>query len=143
MDDVAVALANRVQLTTDGHKAYLEAVEGAFGADIDYAMLIKIYGSRAEGVKGRYSPAECTGVEKKRIEGKPDPGAHLALTTSSARTSRCGYNRRFTRLTNAFSKKFENHAHMVALYTFGITSSAFTRRFACRPRWPPEFPRRS
>ena len=72
MQDVADRVANRIQLTSDGHKAYLEAVEGAFGADIDYAMLVKIYGASSESAKGRYSPAECIGVMKTRIEGKPD-----------------------------------------------------------------------
>ena len=71
MDDLASRLANRVQLTSDGHKAYLEAVEGAFGADVDYAMLNKIYGSSPESAKGRYSPAECS-AKKQRIEGDPE-----------------------------------------------------------------------
>jgi hypothetical protein len=72
-DSVASRLATRVQLTSDGHKAYLEAVEGAFGADVDYAQLVKMYGATAENAKGRYSPAECTGIKKTIIEGKPDP----------------------------------------------------------------------
>src|SRR3984893_8338132 len=69
MDDLASRLANRVQLTSDGHKAYLEAVEGAFGADIDYAMLVKLYGTASESAKGRYSPAECIGAHKEPVEG--------------------------------------------------------------------------
>src|SRR6202521_4452164 len=73
MDDLAKRLANRVQLTSDGHKAYLEAVEGAFGSDVDYAMLVKLYGETSEGAKGRYSPAECIGARKTPIEGNPDP----------------------------------------------------------------------
>ena len=73
IDNLAVRLANRVQLTSDGHKAYLEAVEGAFGADVDYAQLVKLYGASPESAKGRYSPAECTGAIKTPIEGKPDP----------------------------------------------------------------------
>src|SRR5439155_9130307 len=73
MDDLKARLANRVQLTSDGHRSYLEAVEGAFGADVDYAQLIKIYGNAPESAKGRYSPAECTGAKKTRIEGNPDP----------------------------------------------------------------------
>ncbi len=116
MDDVAARVANRVQLTSDGHKAYLEAVEGAFGADVDYAMLIKIYGASSDSNKGRHSPAECTGAIKTPIGGKPDM-AHVS--TSYAERSNLTmrmHNRRFTRLTNAFSKKFENHAHMVAIY---------------------------
>jgi len=73
MDDLRSRLANRVQLTTDGHKSYLEAVEGAFGGDVDYAQLVKLYGPTSDSAKGRYSPAECTGIKKTSIEGKPDP----------------------------------------------------------------------
>src|SRR5271170_7829784 len=116
MNDVAMRLANRVQLTSDGHKAYLEAVEGAFGADIDYAMLIKLYGASSDSAKGRYSPAECTGANKTPIEGQPE-AKHIS--TSYAERSNLTmrmHNRRFTRLTNAFSRKFENHAHMVAIW---------------------------
>lgn len=117
MDDVRARLANRVQLTSDGHKAYLEAVEGAFGGDIDYAMLIKLYGAVPESAKGRYSPAECIGARKERIEGNPDM-AHVSTSYSERQNLTMRMQmRRFTRLTNAFSKKFENHAHMVALYT--------------------------
>jgi IS1 family transposase len=115
MDDLRSRLANRVQLTSDGHRAYLEAVEGAFGADVDYAMLVKIYGNAPEAVKGRYSPAECTGAGKERIEGNPDP-KHVS-TSYGERQNLTMQMRRLTRLTNAFSKKFENHMHMVALYT--------------------------
>jgi len=116
IEDLAARLANRVQLTSDGHKAYLEAIEGAFGADVDYAMLVKLYGATPESFKGRYSPAECTGIKKKKIEGKPDE-KHISTSyvERSNLTMRMA-NRRFTRLTNAFSKKFENHAHMVAIY---------------------------
>ena len=116
MDDLASRLANRVQLTSDGHKAYLEAVEGAFGAGIDYGMLVKIYGASSESAKGRYSPAECTGARKERIEGNPDP-KHISTSYSERQnlTMRM-HMRRFTRLTNAFSKKIENHAYAVALH---------------------------
>ncbi|MGJ0397223.1 MAG: IS1 family transposase [Methylocystis sp.] len=116
MDDVASRVITRIQLTSDGHKSYLEAVEGAFGADVDYAMLVKLYGNAPESFKGRYSPAECTGIKKTKIEGKPDE-KHISTSyvERSNLTMRMA-NRRFTRLTNAFSKKFENHAHMVAIY---------------------------
>jgi IS1 family transposase len=117
MDDLRSRLANRVQLTSDGHKAYLEAVEGAFGGDVDYAMINKIYGTAPDAAKGRYSPAECIGVKKERIEGDPDP-KHVSTSFAERQnlTMRM-HMRRFTRLTNGFSKKFEHHVHMVALYT--------------------------
>ena len=117
MQDVAGRLAGRVQLTTDGHKAYLDAVEGAFGADVDYAQLVKLYGDVPENAKGRYSPADCTGIRKTRVEGKPD-SAHISTSYVERQnlTMRMSM-RRFTRPTNAFSNKAENHAHMVALYT--------------------------
>jgi hypothetical protein len=117
MDDLRDRLANRVQLTSDGHKAYLEAVEGAFGGDIDYAMLVKLYGTTSEGAKGRYSPAECIGAWKEPIEGKPDP-KHISTSYAERQNLTMRMQmRRFMILTNAFSKKFENHMHMVALYT--------------------------
>lgn len=116
MDDLRARLANRVQLTSDGHRAYLEAVEGAFGGDVDYAQLVKLYGESPEAEK-RYSPAVCTGARKTKIEGNPDP---KYISTSFAERQNLTmrmHMRRFTRLTNGFSKKFENHVHMVALYT--------------------------
>lgn len=116
IQDVADRLANRVQLTTDGHKAYLQAVEDAFGADVDYGQLVKAYGAPPEGEK-RYSPAQCIGASKRRVEGKPDTKQISTSHVERSNLSMRMHMRRFTRLTNAHSKKFENHCHMVALYT--------------------------
>lgn len=117
MDDLRDRLANRVQLTSDGHKAYLEAVEGAFGSDVNYAQLVKLYGAAPESAKGRYSPAECIGARKERIGGSPDP-KHISTSYAERQNLTMRMQmRRFTRLTNGFSKKFENYMHMVAIYT--------------------------
>lgn len=116
MDDLRSRLATRVQLTTDGHRAYLNAVEEAFGDDIDYAQLIKLYGEAPEAAKGRYSPAECIGAKKERVTGNPDE-AHVSTSyVERSNLSIRMHMRRFTRLTNAHSKKFENHAWAVSLH---------------------------
>jgi IS1 family transposase len=116
MHDLAGRLKNRVQMTTDGHRPYLTAVEDAFGSDIDYAMLHKIYGAAPDGPETRYSPAVCMGTKRAVISGKPDYN-HISTSFAERQnlTMRMGM-RRFTRLTNAFSKKLENHEHSVALH---------------------------
>ena len=123
IDDLASRLAHRIQLTSDGHRVYLQAVEAAFGGVVDYAMIVKHYGSAPEGNTTRYSPAQCLGVTRGTVSGRPDE-KHVSTSFAerSNLTLRMGC-RRFTRLTNAFSKKVENHAHAVALhmmfYNFG------------------------
>lgn len=122
IEDRAGRLANRVQLTTDGHKPYLTAVDRMFGEEINHAQLVKIYGADVEGQK-RYSPAQCIGTRTQTVVGDPDP-RHISTSyvERSNLSIRMG-TRRFTRLTNAFSKKVENHAAAVALffmyYNFG------------------------
>ena len=117
MDDLRERLANRVQLTTDGLRAYVEAVEAAFGGEIDYAMLVKLFGKGGGESERRYSPAECIGARKVVVQGDPDPDR---ISTSYVERSNLSMRmgmRRFTRLTNAFSKRIGKHADMVALYT--------------------------
>lgn len=124
MHDIAKRLANRVQLTTDGHKGYLVAADGAFNEKIDYAMLVKLYGDTNEKTpEKKYSPGECCGTEQTIVCGNPGP-AHISTSFVERQhlTMRMSM-RRFTRLTNGFSKKVQNHAHAVALhfmyYNFG------------------------
>jgi IS1 family transposase len=117
IEDLASRLANRVQLTTDGHKAYVSAVEGVFGADVDYAMLVKIYGpAQGAAQERRYSPAECCGAIKETVCGNPDENhfstSHVERQNLSMRMGM----RRFTRLTTGFSKKVENHEYALAIY---------------------------
>lgn len=117
MEDCASRIKGRVQLTTDGHRAYLEAVEGAFGADIDYATLQKIYGASEETITAkRYSPAKCIGCDMKVVSGNPDP-QHISTSYVERQNLTMRMQmRRFTRLTNGFSKKLDNHAYAVALH---------------------------
>ncbi len=116
MEDCASRIHGRVQVTTDGHKAYLEAVEGAFGMDVDYAQLQKIYGAPSDEETRRYSPAKCIGTDMKVVSGNPDP-KHISTSYVEGQnlSMRMGM-RRFTRLTNGFSKKIENHIAAVAIY---------------------------
>jgi IS1 family transposase len=136
MTDLAGRLRHRVQLTTDGHGAYLHAVEGAFGSEIDYAMLVKLYGIPPEAER-RYSPAECIGVEVRPVQGDPDPD-HISTSYIERQnlTMRMGM-RRFTRLTNAFSKKVEKHAAAVSLhfmhYNFARPHKTLSRPYPTTP----------
>lgn len=116
IDDLASRLVHRVQLTTDGHKPYLEAVEGAFGSQIDYAILEKLYTNPPSEGATRYSPAQCCGTRTRRVMGDPD-GQHISTSYAERMNLQIRMGmRRFTRLTNAHSKKVENHRHALALY---------------------------
>lgn len=132
LGDLASRLANRVQLTSDGHGPYLQAVEEAFGADIDYAMLVKIYGEPTGGL-GRYSPGECVGAEKRRVEGRPDPEHISTSYVERQNLTMWMHMRRFTRLTNAFTKKAENHAHAVALHMMAYNFVRIHGSLRCTP----------
>lgn len=132
MKDLAGRLANRVQLTTDGHAMYLDAVPTAFGRDIDYSQLIKIYGKNPE-TEVRYSPAQCTGVRAKEVIGYPE-GKYVSTSYVERQNLTMRMNmRRFTRLTNAFSKKVENLGHAVALHFMYYNFCRIHQSLRCTP----------
>ncbi len=133
MDDLKSRLANRVQLTSDGHRAYLDAVEEAFGADVDYAQLVKMYGSAPESTKGRYSPATCTGIKKMKIEGEPDINKVSTSYVERQNLTMRMHMRRFTRLTNGFSKKVSNHEASIALHFMYYNFVKMHKTLKCTP----------
>lgn len=133
MDDLKSRLDNRVQLTSDGHRAYLDAVEEAFGADVDYAQLVKMYGSAPENAKGRYSPATCTGIKKMKIEGEPDINKVSTSYVERQNLTMRMHMRRFTRLTNGFSKKVSNHEASIALHFMYYNFVKIHKTLKCSP----------
>lgn len=133
MDDCAKRISNRVQITTDGHRAYLDAVENAFGADIDYAMLQKIYGVPSDEETRRYSPAKCIGCDLKVVSGDPDPKHVSTSYVERQNLTMRMQMRRFTRLTNAHSKKVDNHRHSVALHYMHYNFCRVHQTLRCTP----------
>jgi IS1 family transposase len=132
MLDLAGRLSNRVQLTTDGHRAYLTAVESAFGSDVDYSMLVKMYGEAPEA-DTRYSPGECIGCKREKIIGNPNPNYVSTSYVERQNLSVRMAIRRYTRLTNAFSRKIENHSAAVALNYFAYNFIKIHRTLRCTP----------
>ena len=132
MEDCASRITNRVQITTDGHRMYLDAVENAFGADIDYAMLQKIYGAPTDN-ETRYSPATCIGCDMKVVSGNPDPKHVSTSFVERQNLTMRMQMRRFTRLTNGFSKKADNHRHMVALHYMYYNFCRVHQTLRCTP----------
>jgi hypothetical protein len=132
MDDCASRIRNRVQITTDGHRAYLDAVENAFGADIDYAQLQKIYGAPSEN-DTCYSPATCIGCDMKIVSGDPDPKHVSASFVERRNLTMRMQMRRFTRLTNGSSKKVDNHRHSVALHYMHYNFCRVHQTLRCTP----------
>lgn len=133
VNDLASRLSNRVQITTDGHKAYLNAMEEAFGSEVDYAMLVKLYGSEGAEAEKRYSPAKCLGCERHIINGMPDR-KHISTSFAERANLTMRMNmRRFTRLTNAFSKKLENHCHALSLYFMHYNFVRVHQTLRCTP----------
>ena len=132
MSDLANRLTNSVQLTTDGHHAYLSAVDAAFERDIDYAQLVKIYGTAPEAEK-RYSPPICLGADKTEIRGTPDPERISASYVERQNLSMRMGMRRFTRLTNAFSKKLANHIHALSIYFMHYNFVRIHQTLRCTP----------
>jgi len=117
ISDLASRLSTRVQLTSDGHRPYLEAIEGAFGSKIDYSMLVKLYSNPPTGNQTRYIPGVCCGIKKSKIVGNPDK-KHVSTSYAERHNLQMRMSlRRFTRLTNAHSKKIQNHIHAIAMYT--------------------------
>ncbi|MGQ0633958.1 MAG: IS1 family transposase [Planctomycetaceae bacterium] len=133
INDLASRLKHRVQVTSDGHRPYLEAVEEAFGWDVDYAMLVKIYGKPSEEDQRKYSPAQCVGCSRHIVTGQPDP-EHISTSFAERQNLTMRMKmRRFTRLTNAFSKKIENHCHSVALHYMHYNFARVHQSLRCSP----------
>ena len=132
MRDLAARLSNRIQLTSDGHRAYLEAVESPFGSEVDYAMLVKLYGNDRES-ETRNNPAECIGCRAIPVIGKPDANHISASFVERQNWSVRTAMRRYTRLSNGFSRKIENHAAAIALNYFAYNFIKIHRTLRVTP----------